>query len=178
MNDVSFLECPNCGSTEFVEIAPHKHRCAYCGTVLRSRGRTPDLVRCPRCGFDNERADRYCNRCGAALVPGLSGTRVTVDPALISIIATIVGSLFFSLLGGAVGLFLAYRALQQARATGGTSGSEKLAKTAVIVGWIGVAAGVLPLCMILPISGVQFGYSFCDELFQELLDMLPAGIGG
>ena len=171
MSDVSVLECPNCGSTDFCDIGPHKHRCAYCGTVLTVRDRTPDRVRCPRCGSDNARSDRYCKQCGAALARTLPVDLTRADPALVSIIATVVGSLFMPLLGGVLGLILGYRALKQARAGGGESGSEKLAKTAVVVGWIGVAFTVLPLCAIVGISGVQLGYSLCNGLFEALTDI-------
>jgi predicted RNA-binding Zn-ribbon protein involved in translation (DUF1610 family) len=168
LSDVSFVECPNCGSTEFVEITPHKHRCAYCGTVLTSRERAPDLVRCPRCGSDNARGDRYCKQCGAALYRATPIDFTRTDPALVSIIATVMGSLFMPLLGGVLGLVLGYRALRQARAGGGGSGSEKLAKAAVVVGWIGVAFTVLPLCMMVGVSGAQLGYSICEGLFDAL----------
>ena len=176
MSDVSILECPNCGSTDFSEIGPHKHRCAYCGTVLTSRERTPDLVRCPRCGSDNARGDRYCKQCGAALARTTPIDLTRTDPALVSIIVTVVGALFMPLLGGVLGLVLGYRALRQARAGNGGSRSEKLAKAAVVVGWIGVAFTVLPLCAIVGISGVQLGYSICNGLFEAITD-IAARIG-
>jgi uncharacterized membrane protein len=176
LSDASFVVCPNCGSTDFGEIGPHKHRCAYCGTVLTSHERTPDPVRCPRCGSDNARGDRYCKQCGAALARALPIDLTRTDPALVSIVATVMGSLFIPLLGGVLGLILGYRALRQARAGGGASGSEKLAKAAVVVGWIGVASTVLPLCAIVGISGVQLGYSICDGLFEAITD-IAARIG-
>ena len=176
MSDASFVACPNCGSTDLDEIGPRKHRCAYCGTVLTARERTPDRVRCPRCGSDNARGDRYCKQCGAALARALPIDLTRTDPALVSIIATVVGSLFIPLLGGVLGLVLGYRALRQARAGGGGSGSEKLAKAAVVAGWIGVAFTALPLCAIVGISGVQLGYSICNGLFEAITD-IAARIG-
>jgi hypothetical protein len=176
LSDASFVACPNCGSTDFDEIGPHKHRCAYCGTVLRTRERTPDRVRCPRCGSDNTRGDRYCKQCGAALARAMPIGLTRIDPALLSIIATVMGLLFIPLLGGVLGLILGYRALRQARAGGGASGSEELARAAVVVGWIGVAFTVLPLCAIVGISGVQLGYSLCNGLFEALTD-IAARIG-
>jgi uncharacterized membrane protein len=166
VSDVSLVACPNCGSTDFSEIGPHKHRCAYCGTVLTARERTPDRVRCPRCGSDNARGDRYCKQCGAALARAMPIGLTRTDPALVSIITTVAGSLFIPLLGSVLGLILGYRALRQARAGGEASGSEKLAKAAVVVGWISVALTVLPLCAIVGISGAQLGYSICDGLFE------------
>jgi predicted RNA-binding Zn-ribbon protein involved in translation (DUF1610 family) len=171
LSDVSVLECPNCGSTDFRELGPHKHRCAYCGTVLTVRERTPDRVRCPRCGSDNARGDRYCKQCGAALAWAMPIGLTRTDPALVSIIATVMGLLFIPLLGGVLGLILGYRALRQARAGGGAAGSEKLAKAAVVVGWIGVASTVLPLCAIVGISGAQLGYSLCNGLFKAITDI-------
>jgi len=134
-------------------------------------------VQCLRCGFENELGDRYCKQCGASLTGPTPVTKPKADPALISIIVTVAGTLFIPLAGGVVGLILAYRALRGARTSGGQRGSEKLAKTAVIVGWGGVALGVLPLCMLMTMSGAQLGISACEGLFQALSDMLPAGLG-
>jgi predicted RNA-binding Zn-ribbon protein involved in translation (DUF1610 family)/uncharacterized membrane protein len=179
LSDVSLWECPNCGSTDFAEIAPHRHQCAYCGTVLTSHETASHLVRCPRCGFDNEQATRYCANCGRSLVGWtlLEGKKKT-DPAVISIIATFAGSLVMPIGGAILGLILGYRALREARATDGRSGSESLARVAVILGWAGIAVSVLPLCMVLTMSGVQGGYSACAELFHMLSDMLIGGRGG
>lgn len=178
MSDVNLLECPNCGGTNFAEIVPNKHRCAYCGTVLTTPERAPDRVTCPHCGFENERGDRYCNRCGIALA-GQGWIRgLKSDPAYVSILVTAVGTFIVPLLGGVVGLILGYKALREARASDGKSGSEKLARTAVVVGWAGVALSVLPVCLILSASGAQVGLSACSGLFDAVLDMLPAGLGG
>ena len=177
MSEVNLLECPNCGSTDFVEVAPRKHRCAYCGTTLTLPETKPKLVQCPRCGFENERGVRYCNNCGASLVSWARPfARAKRDPALTSILVTAIGSFFVPLVGAIVGLVLAYRALREARAGGG--GSEKLARIAVIVGWCGVVLGLLPLCITVITSGAQVGYSLCNELFQALPDVLMGGGGG
>ena len=178
MSDVNLLECPNCGGTDFAEVAPNKHRCAYCGSVLMTPERASDLVTCPQCGFDNERGDRYCNGCGTALLGQAPIRGVKADPAYISIIVTALGTFVVPLLGGVVGLVLGYKALREARASDGRSGSEKLARTAVVVGWAGVAFGLLPLCLVLSASGAQLGVSACDAFFDAVLDMLPAGLGG
>ena len=174
MSTVNFWECPNCGGTDFVEVTPRQHRCVYCGTVLTLSETEPELVTCPHCGFDNERGDRYCNNCGRTLVswaePVERTRRVKRDPAVISIIVTVVGSLFMPFVGAIVGLVLAYKALRQARAGGW--GSEKMAKTAVIVGWSGIALCLLPLCMAMTMPGVHLGYSLCNDLFQMVADVL------
>ena len=174
MSAVNYWECPNCGSTDFVEVTPRQHRCAYCGTVLTLPEAGPELVTCPHCGFDNERGDRYCNNCGRTLVswaePAERAKRVKRDPAVTSIIVTVVGSFFLPIVGAILGLVLAYKALREARAGGW--GSEKTARTAVIVGWGGIALGLLPLCMAMTTSGTQLGYSLCNNLLQMVSDVL------
>ena len=176
MSDVNLLNCPNCGGSDFVDIAPRKHRCAYCGTVLTSPEPAPTPVRCSQCGFENELGDRYCKRCGASLPGWAPVTKPKNDPGLVSIIVTVVGTFFIPMVGAAIGLVLAYRALKEARATDGRSGSEKLARTAVLVGWAGIAFGLLPMCFVVTTSGVQMGIAACDGLFEALSDMLPAGL--
>ena len=163
MSDTSFQICPNCGGADFVEIAPRQRQCAYCGTSLTLPETKPSetkvaLVGCPYCGFGNERGDRYCNNCGQRLV-----TRR--DPAITSIFVTIAGFFAFPIVSAIVGLVLGYKALREARAGGG---NEKLAKTAVIVGWIGLA---LPFCLAMTLMGTQFGYSLCGVLFQIWRDV-------
>ena len=177
MNDVTFWECPNCGGTDFVEIAPNKHRCAYCGTVSTSHETTPDLVKCPHCGFDNERGDRYCNNCGQVLARGLPVIITKIDPAVLSIIVTIVGSLFLPIGSSILGLVLGYKALKDARAGGGRDGGEKRAKTAIIIGWVVIAFSTLPLCMAMAMPGVQWGWSICDGLSQALGSLLSDILG-
>ena len=177
MSEMHVLECPNCGSGDFCEIAPNRHRCAYCGTLMTSPGRPPDRERCPQCGFENERGDRYCNQCGAALAGPARARSTRLDPALVSIIVTVAGSMFVPFMGGIVGLILAYRALREARADGGQARSEKLARTAVIVGWGGVAVCVLPLCLMVTASGAQMGITVCGDLFHALSDAVTGATG-
>ena len=61
-------------------------------------------------------------------------------------------------------------ALREARAGGW--GSEKMARTAVIVGWGGIVLGLLPLCMAMTMSGAQLGYSLCNDLLQVVSDVM------
>jgi DNA-directed RNA polymerase subunit RPC12/RpoP len=174
MDGFDTIECPNCGGTNFEDITPSRHRCVYCGTVLTSREpeESPDLVRCPYCGYENARSARYCNQCGKRLPGWLTGLFRNSDPGLISILVTLVGSFFlpFPLVSPIVGLVLGYRALRSAREGGGNS--EKLAKWAVIVGWFVLASTILPLCFLFGSSSVQVTYSTCDGLSRALLDML------
>jgi uncharacterized membrane protein/predicted RNA-binding Zn-ribbon protein involved in translation (DUF1610 family) len=180
VDEVSVFECPNCGGTDFAQLTQNRRKCAYCGTVLTLRETKPKVVRCPRCGFDNERGDRYCNNCGRPLVSWSPVTKAKrMDPALLSIIVSVVGSLFIFLGGPAVGLVLGYRALREARASGGGDRLERRAKAAVVVGWIVLASTVLPLCLSLLMPGVQWGCSACQGLFEELsirvLELLSGG---
>jgi hypothetical protein len=168
LSDESFRVCPNCGSTDFIEIAPRQRQCTYCGTTLTLPETKPPettrvLVKCPYCGFDNERGNRYCNNCGRRLAPRR-------DPAVTSLFVTIVGFFTFPILSAVVGLFLGYKALREARAGGW--GSEKLARAAVIVGWIGLAS---PFCLMMTAMGTQVGYSLCDVLLQILSDISGGG---
>jgi hypothetical protein len=183
LSDIEFWECPNCGGTDFTEIAPNKHRCVYCGTVLTSRKAPetkPEPVRCPRCGFENERGDRYCNNCGRALLSWLPAKLREADPAVISIIATVVGSFMLPIpfAGAALGLYLAYKALRDARDSGGTSSSEKLAKFAIVIGWCGIAYGMLPLCLLVGGPTAQGICSACNSLFETLSDKVRRIVGG
>jgi hypothetical protein len=168
LSEVNFRTCPNCGSTDFVEIAPRQRQCTYCGTTLtlpepKSSETTHVLVKCPYCGFDNERDNRYCNNCGRRLAPKR-------DPAVTSMVVTIVGFFAFPIVSAVAGLVLGYKALREARAGGG--GSEKLARIAVIVGWIGLAS---PFCLMMTAMGAQFGYSLCGVLIQMLSDIRGGG---
>ncbi len=173
-NDFDTIECPNCGGTNFEDITPSRHRCVYCGTVLTSRepGESPDLVRCPHCGYENARGARYCNRCGKRLLGWLTVFFHDADPAVISIIVTLVGTAVIPLplVGAIIGLVLGYKALKSAREGGGNS--EKLAKWAVIIGWVVLACTILPLCLVFGGSSVQVTYNTCDGLSRGLLDML------
>lgn len=90
-------------------------------------------------------------------------TRPQRDPALTSILVTIIGSLFVPLLGAAVGFFLAYRALREARA--GRGGGERLARAAVVVGWCGIALVSVPILFEGIVSETQAEYSLCSRLF-------------
>jgi phage FluMu protein Com len=161
MTKENIWKCPNCGSTNFVEIKPNKRRCEYCGSILTPFETTPALVKCPRCGFQNERDARYCNQCGMAINKWKSRESSKTDPALISIIATIGGSFFVPIGGAILGLILAYKALKAARASSGRSGSEGLARAAVAIGWIALAISALPLCLFPMMIGGEIGHSLC-----------------
>jgi DNA-directed RNA polymerase subunit RPC12/RpoP len=167
-----FLECPNCGSTDLEEVSLNEHRCLFCGSALMSRTparewAAPTYVRCPTCGYDNERGARYCSECGTVLARWVPTARQRTDPAVVSIIVTIGATLAFPF-GAIIGLILAYRALREARATSEASGSESLARSAVTVGWIGIAFHVVPLCLVLGFSGTSLSWTICSGLLDGL----------
>ena len=189
--EVNVWECPNCGGNDFAEIEEGKHRCAYCGSVLTVRNQAfpasegskaakaakpglSDTVVCPRCGSNTERGNRYCNTCGQALVRGAphGNWKPGTDPASISIIASIVGSFFIPGVGPILGLALGYKALKDARDGGKGPKSEKRARTAILVGWAAVFLGALPICIAVAAPTVQWGYSFCESLFDGLFGAL------
>jgi hypothetical protein len=186
MGEVSFWECPNCGGSDFAEIAPRKHRCVYCGTVLTepevAQERTDHTVVCPRCGFENEWGDLYCNNCGRALVDGLvRQERGRMDPAVLSIIATFFGSMIVPVGGPILGLYLGYKALKDARAGDAGNRSEVLAKAAVVIGWGVLAMHFLAVSMALLMPGVQLGCSLCNDLLDgvtQVVSGLFSGGGG
>ena len=172
MASSDFLECPNCGSTDLEEISRYEHRCLFCGSVLKPRVPprewvAPTYVKCPTCGFDNDRGSRYCSECGTVLARWAPVVRTRADPALVSIIVSIAGVMTLPF-GAIIGLVLAYRALREARDTNEASGSESLARTAVTVGWIGIAFHAIPLCLVLLFSGSSLSWTICSGLLDGL----------
>ena len=172
MTGSEFLECPNCGSTDLEEVSSNEHRCLFCGSALISRTparewAAPTYVRCPTCGYDNDRGARYCSECATVLARWVPYARKRSDPALVSIIVTIGATLAIPF-GAIIGLVMARRALREARDTNEASGSESLAQTAVAVGWIGIAFHVLPVCLFLGVSGSSLSWTICSGLFEGL----------
>jgi len=167
------LDCPNCGSSSFVQIAPRRYECTYCGTMLTlpDEETKAERVVCPHCGGLNERSDRYCNSCGR-LLKGLTLKGRKIDPALLSIIVTIGGSLFVPLGAAVVGLILGYKALRDTRARPGQEQRERLARAAVVTGWIVLASSVLPLCAVGSMSGVRGICSLWERVLEAIFDAL------
>ena len=144
-SDFDTIECPNCGGANFEDVAPGRHRCVYCGTVLTSREpeRPPDLVRCPYCGYENARGARYCNQCGKRLPGWLNALFKNADPGAISLIVTLVGTFMLALpvVSPIIGLVLGYRALKSARGTIATGDRMALWELAESNRWRVVDAG-------------------------------------
>ena len=76
------------------------------------------------------------------------------DPALGSILVTVIGSAFVPIAAPIVGLVMAYKARREARARGEVS---KLSGAAVLIGWLGLAATVFPM---LAVALTQFMHAF------------------
>jgi len=173
MDGYTILECPNCGGSDFIEIGPHKQQCAYCGTVVTTPAEAErTTVKCPHCGFENERGDALCRNCGQPLVVWSPSPRKKLDLALASLIVTVVSTVFIPVpvVGPAVGLYLGYKALRKARAGGGQS-SEKLAQVAIVAAWV---AMLLPVCALMANTGVHTARSIYEWL-RTLFHFLLAG---
>lgn len=173
MNGAGILGCNNCGGAGLAEISPDEWRCEYCGTTLKLSRMEPSLFNCPRCTFENEPGARYCNQCGLALEKWVSREKPKADLAIASILATVLGSFFVPVGGAILDLILAYKARVQAQASGCRSGSAEFARIAIAVGWIGLAIGLFPLCILPAMLGGQMGLSICGGMTE-----LPAVLLG
>ncbi len=67
MIDIKGLKCPNCGAN-----INGGTFCNYCGCriILSDEGtkQAPSGILCPHCGENNRLTDRFCNKCGTALL--------------------------------------------------------------------------------------------------------------
>ena len=165
MDNYTILECPNCGGSDFIEIGPHKQRCAYCGTVVTLPAEAERAtVECPHCGAENERDAALCHNCGRPLAAWPQSTRQERDPALVSLLVTAATTFFVPVpvIGPAAGLYLGYKALKKARSGG--PGSEKLAQVAIAAAWVAL---LLPVCALATNAGMhtaQFIYGWLRVL--------------
>ena len=162
---MDFLQCPNCGSSSFDHLSAGQLRCTYCGTVLEPSQVTHAVTVCPECQTENDLEARFCRTCGAALSERAAPAGIDlsrIDPAVGSIVATVVGSMLFPLVGAALGLYLGYRALRSARDAGS---STQLAKIAIAIAWIGLALQVVPIVF----GAGMWGVSFCASALDSVL---------
>ncbi len=174
----SELRCPNCASTDFEQVDVTKYRCTYCGACLSTppppslplsppHEAAPPPVKCPRCGHENETGDQFCNNCGRILVGKVTGSS-KLDPAAISVIATLVGNAIFPVIGAAIGLFLGYRALKEAK----TPKMEKRARLAIGLGLLILALSIVMMCLAMAMPALEFGWLTCKGLYREFENFL------
>ena len=181
MSQAAFYECTGCGGSDLTEVETGRLRCAYCGRSLMARPASEaqsepadeprKTTACYRCDSDNDVDALYCSRCGSQLT-GLQAFfgRLKGNPAVVSMLVSLLGTLSFPPLGALIGLLLAYRALRHAR--GGLSVDEKTARLAVVVGWAGLALSALPLCLFATWSGAQMGLTLFENVMRELLGIV------
>lgn len=87
----------------------------------------------------------------------------TSTTALISLIAGIMGLTFFPFIGSIIAVITGPMAKREIQENPSLSG-EGLATAGVILGWIGIALGVISLCVI----GALIAFPFCAVLFAAV----------
>ncbi|MBU0513047.1 MAG: DUF4190 domain-containing protein [Chloroflexi bacterium] len=91
--------------------------------------------------------------------------------AMISLVAGILGLTLFPFIGSVIALITGSMAKKEINASAGTLGGEGLATAGIIMGWIGVAIGVIGFCIggiIILLSLGMFGIAA-----QEMGTLLP-----
>jgi ribosomal protein S27AE len=167
-------ECPNCGGTAFATVGPDEIRCEYCGTTVALPRSAPGVRPCPRCGFENEGSARYCGECGLAVAKWTHDEKPKANLAIVSMLVSVIGTFFVPFAAPILGLILAYKARSQARATGGRSGSEEMARMAIIVAWVVLGTSIVPVCAFPVLLGGEMGLAICRSA-SELPRMLLGG---
>lgn len=101
----------------------------------------------------------------------------TSSMATISLIAGILGLTIFPFIGSIVAVITASMAKNEIRASRGALGGEGLAKAGGILGWIGIALGVLGLCVavvafVLPLILIALGLAADSSSFLPVIAVL------
>ena len=174
MDSSGTVKCPNCGGARFSRSDRGSQICAYCGTELETTASASEFVLCPGCQTKNQMGARYCRECGLALDKWQPDQTKRPDLAVISIAATVIGSMFVPVVGPILGLFLAYKAREQARATGQVGGSAELARIAILVGWVGLGVTLVPMCLFPFVMSGQIAASICSGM--RPLSLLASGL--
>jgi hypothetical protein len=158
------LDCPNCGAARFFRSDRGSQICDHCGTEPETTGSGSGFALFPACHSTNEMVARCCRECGLALDMRRPDQTKRLDLAAISIAATVIGSMFVPVVGPILGLFLAHKARDQARATGKVSGSAELARIAIPVGWVGLGVTLVAMCLVPFFMRGQIAVSICSGM--------------
>lgn len=99
--------------------------------------------------------------------------------ALISLIAGILGLTLLPTIGSIVAIITGSMAKKEIQQSGGAQGGMGMAQAGLILGWIGIALGVIALCVVgavflLPLCLVPLGLSM--EGYSSLLPLLLSAI--
>jgi hypothetical protein len=95
--------------------------------------------------------------------------------AIVSLVAGILGLTVFPTIGSIVAIITGYMAKNEIRDSGGAIGGGGLATAGLIMGWIGVALGLIGICIacvmfaLIPLMAVSTGdYWILPALFSAL----------
>lgn len=148
------LICPKCGT---VNDADAQH-CKDCGTRL--------AVSCPRCGTTNLADVNFCTKCGDDLrsvdlpqPPVFQRTYSTYSPfltashnsnlAVISLVMGLAGWMVLPFICSIIAIIAGNKAKEEIRQSGGKLGGSGMAQAGIVLGYVGVAWGVLLMIFLL-----------------------------
>lgn len=159
------LICPQCGGTMKVRfIGPQQDKRAVC-LYCRSEIDLPDADPAPQAEQALPSYPAY------PLPPPVSPANNSL--AAISLIAGIAGVMnFFPFFGSIVAIVTGKRALEKIRREPGRYGGEKMARTGILLGYLGLAFGLLMCCFYFAI----YGMAALQGLLQPILDGMLNGM--
>jgi uncharacterized protein DUF4190/zinc ribbon protein len=98
---------------------------------------------CPNCGAPLAAGARFCPSCGAAVGGAQPATR-TSSNAIASLVLGIAGLIVLPLIPSIFAITFGHAARREIAQRPGTGG-EGMATAGIVMGWIGVAVGILVL---------------------------------